>query len=204
VLAKGALTTFDASLPANPKVKIVTTKKGKGRICLTAGGAIRAAQHFGFDHRVSATLANDELAGHPERDRIAGPLHRGVLHDWHTGGPAPEGATALPAVEPLRTRDERRSQANVQRGRREFHGSVCLRHLGHGKKENIQVCRVPLLLRLQFAGGLFKSHLRPQDDKPWPPRRKWILDCVGPSSRRDRPLFASPRSNVFQLEYSAK
>src|SRR4029077_12695828 len=30
-----ALSTFDANLPANPKVKIVTTKKGKGRICLT-------------------------------------------------------------------------------------------------------------------------------------------------------------------------
>ena len=30
-----ALTSFDANLPANPKVKIVTTKKGKGRICLT-------------------------------------------------------------------------------------------------------------------------------------------------------------------------
>jgi hypothetical protein len=30
-----ALTTFDANLPVNPKVKIVTTKKGKGRICLT-------------------------------------------------------------------------------------------------------------------------------------------------------------------------
>jgi hypothetical protein len=29
------LTTFDANLPTNPKVKIVTTKKGKGRICLT-------------------------------------------------------------------------------------------------------------------------------------------------------------------------
>ena len=30
-----ALTAFEASLPANTKVKIVTTKKGKGRICLT-------------------------------------------------------------------------------------------------------------------------------------------------------------------------
>jgi hypothetical protein len=56
-----ALTTFDANLPANPKVKIVTAKKGKGRILPDgAGGATRAAQHFGFDHRVSEALANDE------------------------------------------------------------------------------------------------------------------------------------------------
>lgn len=30
-----ALTAFDASLPTDSKVKIITTKKGKGRICLT-------------------------------------------------------------------------------------------------------------------------------------------------------------------------
>ena len=32
---EAALTAFDATLPTNTKVKIVTTKKGKGRICLT-------------------------------------------------------------------------------------------------------------------------------------------------------------------------
>ena len=30
-----ALTAFDANLLTNTKVKIVTTRKGKGRICLT-------------------------------------------------------------------------------------------------------------------------------------------------------------------------
>jgi hypothetical protein len=55
-----ALTTFDANLPANPKVKIATTKKGQRPYLVDAvGGATRAAQHFGFDGRVSAALAND-------------------------------------------------------------------------------------------------------------------------------------------------
>ena len=78
-----ALSAFDANLLTNTKVKIVTTRKGKRPYLPdAAGGATSPAQHFGFDRRISTALANDELAGHPQRDRIAGPLHRTVPHPF--------------------------------------------------------------------------------------------------------------------------
>ena len=66
---KAALTAFDGSLPTNPKVKIDTTKKGKGRIFLTPLDEQPEPPNIcGVDGHPGTTLADDEFARYPEGD----------------------------------------------------------------------------------------------------------------------------------------
>jgi hypothetical protein len=110
-----ALTTFDANLPANPKVKIVTTKKGKGRICLTpleeqpeppniSALTTALVQRWPMTNLLDILKETELRVRFTEAFRTTG---------TRPGGSAPGSATATPAVVPLRTRYERRSQANV-------------------------------------------------------------------------------------------
>ena len=81
-----ALAAFNASLPDQCQSQARHHKERERPDWLDAAGrATRAAQHCGADGRFGAALADDQLAGHSERNRTAGAASR-----RHSARSAPE------------------------------------------------------------------------------------------------------------------
>ena len=100
-----------------PKVKIVTTKTGKGRIRFTPLEEQPEPPNIvTLTAALVRALADDQLARHPEGDGAAGALHRSVPHGRHAGGAQPQTCYSAASCYACTAGHQCGPQAHVQWG----------------------------------------------------------------------------------------
>jgi hypothetical protein len=114
-----ALEALDHDLPTIAHVKLTDCEGGWIRLRrLTTRGPSRAAPPGPAEGRDQPTVADDQSAGHSERNRPARAFYRSLQnrHRLHPAGPNPPAKTVAPVL--VWPGDEHRSETRQRRGSR--------------------------------------------------------------------------------------